>query len=203
MHEFAHAYTAYKFGDPTAYDQGRVTLNPRVHLDVFGTILILIAGFGWARPVPVKASNFKNPRLMSIIVSAVGPVSNLILAVLSILSIYILNETGLLHAGSRGVYAALIHFFYYMWTINMLLFFFNLIPLPPLDGFRIVHELLPLETRIKVDQNLQWGMFIFLLLVFIPPLRAATLDPYLGLSVKLTSSIFAWFGHFFTPLGFI
>ena len=94
VHEFAHAYSAYKFGDRTAYDAGRVTLNPRVHLDVLGTILILVAGFGWAKPVPVNRGRFKYPRLMGIIVSAVGPISNLLIAVLGILAVYILNQTG-------------------------------------------------------------------------------------------------------------
>ena len=80
VHEFAHAYTAYKFGDPTAKDQGRLTLNPIQHLDPLGTILILIAGFGWARPVPVNRRHFKNPRAAGVLVSLMGPVSNLLMA---------------------------------------------------------------------------------------------------------------------------
>ncbi len=79
IHEFAHAYSAYKLGDSTAYQFGRVSLNPMVHLDLFGTIMLLIAGFGWAKPVPVNRGNFKSPRLMGIIVTAAGPLSNLIL----------------------------------------------------------------------------------------------------------------------------
>ncbi|GIQ66932.1 hypothetical protein PACILC2_55000 [Paenibacillus cisolokensis] len=110
VHEFAHAYSAYKFGDHTAYNAGRVTLDPRVHLDVLGTILILIAGFGWAKPVPVNPNRFKRPRLMGVIVSAVGPLSNLALAVLGIFAVYVLNETALLDAGSIGVRKALVHF---------------------------------------------------------------------------------------------
>jgi Zn-dependent proteases len=200
VHEFAHAYSAYKFGDDTAYREGRVTLNPMVHLDLLGSILLLIAGFGWAKPVPVNPSRFRKRRTMSIIVSAVGPLSNLLLAVAGMLILYILNQTGLLHSGSQGVYLAIIHFFYYFISINLLLFIFNLIPLPPLDGYRIVSELLPFRTRYKLDQNAHWGMIIFLLMVFIPPLRAVTLEPILGLSGQLMLWLIDRFDAFFKPV---
>ncbi|EFM12747.1 peptidase M50 [Paenibacillus curdlanolyticus YK9] len=189
VHEFAHAYTAYKFGDMTAYNEGRVTLNPRVHLDFLGTLLIIIAGFGWAKPVPVNPNRFKHPKVMSIIVTAAGPISNLLIAAIGVILVYGLNETGLLHAGSEGVYSALVHFFFYLITMNILLFIFNLIPLPPLDGYRIITNLVPYQLRYKMEQNVQWGMFVFLLLVFIPPLRAVTLDPVLGFQWDIFSFI--------------
>nr|WP_246627871.1 site-2 protease family protein [Paenibacillus oenotherae] len=177
VHEFAHAYSAYKFGDRTAYDAGRVTLNPRVHLDVFGTILILIAGFGWAKPVPVNRGRFKNPRLMGIVVSVVGPLSNLLVAALGMLAVYVLNHFGVLESASTGVYQAIAHFSYYLITLNILLFLFNLLPIPPLDGYRIIQDIVPLHVRHKMDQNAHWGIFIFLLIVFIPQLREVTLTP--------------------------
>nr|WP_225442746.1 site-2 protease family protein [Paenibacillus lycopersici] len=177
VHEFAHAYSAYKFGDRTAYDAGRVTLNPRVHLDMWGTILLLVAGFGWARPVPVNRGRFKYPRLMGIVVSAVGPLSNLLIAVLGIIAVYIINEAGFLEAASTGVRQAIGHFTHYLITINFLLFFFNLIPIPPLDGYRIIQDLVPLRVREQMDQYAQWGIYVFLLIVFVPSLRAETLDP--------------------------
>ncbi|MCR2803195.1 site-2 protease family protein [Paenibacillus soyae] len=189
VHEFAHAYSAYKFGDDTAYREGRVSLNPMVHLDLMGSILLLIAGFGWAKPVPVNASRFKHRRVMSIVVSAVGPLSNLLMAFVGMLLVYVLFATGLMQAGSVGVQDALSVFFFYFITINLLLFVFNLIPLPPLDGYRIVSEFLPLRIRYKVEQNIQWGMLIFLLFVFIPPLRAVTLDPILALRAPLHAGI--------------
>lgn len=200
VHEFAHAYSAYKFGDDTAYNAGRVTLNPMVHLDLFGSILLLIAGFGWAKPVPVNASRFKHPRMMSMVVSAVGPLSNLLLAAISMLIFYLLHETGWLYAGSEGVYMALVHFFFYMISINLLLFIFNLIPLPPLDGYRIISELLPLRVKYKVEQNLHWAMIIFLLFVFIPPLREVTLEPILGLRAPLFNGLIDMFNSLFTPI---
>ncbi|BBH21311.1 zinc metalloprotease [Paenibacillus baekrokdamisoli] len=177
VHEFAHAFSAYKFGDRTAYDAGRVTLNPRVHLDVLGTILLLVVGFGWAKPVPVNRGRFKYPRLMGIVVSAVGPLSNLLIAILGILAVYIVNQTGYIDSASHGVQQAIGHFSYYLIFLNLLLFLFNLIPIPPLDGYRIIQDLVPLKVRLKMDQHVQWGMIIFLLIVFIPALRQHTLDP--------------------------
>ncbi|URN94335.1 MAG: site-2 protease family protein [Candidatus Pristimantibacillus lignocellulolyticus] len=193
VHEFAHAYSAYKFGDDTAYREGRVSLNPMVHLDWLGFILIIIAGFGWAKPVPVRASRFKNPRVMSVIVSLVGPLSNLVLGIISIIAFVILAKTGLLYAGSDGVTNALVLFFGLMIQYNFLLFVFNLIPLPPLDGYRIVSEFLPLRTRYKLDQNAHWGSIIFLLIVFIPPLRAVTITPVLMLGQNMSESIMTFF----------
>jgi Zn-dependent protease len=200
VHEFAHAYSAYKFGDRTAYDAGRVTLNPRVHIDIFGMILLLIAGFGWARPVPVNRSKFKNPRLMGIVVSAVGPLSNLVTAALGILLLYVLNQTGLMDVGSIGVHRAIIHFLYYLITINLMLFIFNLIPIPPLDGYRIIQDLVPLKVRFKMDQNVHWGMFVFLLIIFIPQLRAVTLDPLFSQSSSIIEGLQNFYELFFRPV---
>jgi Zn-dependent protease len=197
VHEFAHAYSAYKFGDDTAYKEGRVTLNPMVHLDIMGTILLLIAGFGWAKPVPVNASRFKHRRIMSVVVSAVGPLSNLLMAVVGMLVVYVLFATGVIQAASPGVQSAILVFFFYFNSINILLFVFNLIPLPPLDGYRIVSEFLPLRLRYKIEQNIQWAMIIFLLFVFIPPLRAVTLDPVLSMQTPIFDGINGWLSSIF------
>ncbi|WP_240633183.1 site-2 protease family protein [Paenibacillus montanisoli] len=200
LHEFAHAYSAYKFGDRTAYDAGRVTLNPRAHLDVMGTILLLVAGFGWARPVPVNRGRFKHPRLMGIVVSAVGPLSNLLTAVVGILLVYLVNESGYLNSASHGVQQAIGHFSYYLITINVLLFLFNLIPVPPLDGYRIIQDLVPLKVRIKMDQHAQWGIFLFLLIVFIPALRRETLDPLFSVWIDIFLFCRDTFEQVFSPV---
>jgi Zn-dependent protease len=197
VHEFAHAYSAYKFGDDTAYKEGRVTLNPMVHLDLMGSILLLVAGFGWAKPVPVNASRFKHRRIMSIVVSAVGPLSNLLMALIGMLIIYGLLATGMVQDASSGAMDAIFVFFSYFITINILLFIFNLIPLPPLDGYRIVSEFLPLRIRYKIEQNIQWAMLLFLLFVFIPPLRAVTLDPILSLQTPLFNGMNDWMQSIF------
>jgi Zn-dependent protease len=181
FHEFAHAYSASKFGDPTAQKLGRVTLNPIAHLDVFGTLLLLIAGFGWAKPVPVNRGNFKHPRLMGIIVSIAGPLSNLILAFIGVLVYYIFNHFGWLDQMSLGSARAVALYLNLHITINLTLFIFNLIPIPPLDGYRIIQDVLPPRASFKLEKYEQYAALLFLLLVFIPPLRRVTLDPILNL----------------------
>lgn len=182
VHEFAHAYFANKFGDPTAKLLGRVTLNPAVHLDVLGTLLLIIAGFGWAKPVPVNRDNFSRPRLMGVIVSAAGPLSNLLLAFLSTIIYFAVVHWGMsgLDANPR-VFEAVRIFFNYMISLNVLLFLFNLIPLPPLDGYRILEDIAPAPLRRKLQQFEQWSIFIFLLILVLPPVRAVTIEPLYGL----------------------
>lgn len=181
VHEFAHAYAAYKFGDPTAKELGRVSLNPRVHLDVLGTILILIVGFGWAKPVPVNRSRFRHPRLMGVVVSAVGPLSNLLLAFIGVALIQLSSANGWLEGASAGVYDAVYLFLRRFVELNLILFIFNLIPLPPLDGYRIIEDLAPTPLRLRMARYEQWGIFVFLLLVFIPPLSRVTIQPLFAL----------------------
>lgn len=178
VHEFSHAYFANKFGDPTARLLGRMTLNPAVHFDFFGIILLLIAGFGWARPVPVNRDNFSRPRLMGIIVSAAGPISNLLLAILGCLVYGLLLGTGVVNSIPSAKGQEAFHLFFSIFTFwNFFLFLFNLIPLPPLDGYRIVEDLAPRSVRGRLQRFEQWAMFLFLLIVFIPALRAYTITP--------------------------
>ncbi|MDR7078654.1 Zn-dependent protease [Neobacillus niacini] len=171
FHEFAHAFVAYKFGDSTAQKQGRLTLNPLKHLDPFGTILIFIAGFGWARPVPVNRFYFKKPRLAGVLVSVAGPLSNLVLALIGFLAGYGLARTGLA-ANFQGFYDFLDIF---NW-LNLVLFVFNLLPFPPLDGYRILEDLAPNDIRAKMTQYEQYGVLIFIIIV-ITPLDQYTIDP--------------------------
>jgi Zn-dependent protease len=181
IHEFAHAYFADKFGDPTPRSMGRVTLNPRVHLDILGTLLIFIVGFGWAKPVLINRANFKKPRLMGIIVSGVGPLSNLLIAFAGLFILFLLGYFGLFDNMNIGVHKAITLFFGYFISLNIVLFLFNLLPLPPLDGYRIVQDLLPLEQRIKLQQYESWAIYFFLLMVFLPPLYNVVLGPLLSL----------------------
>lgn len=185
LHEFAHAYAADKFGDPTPRSMGRVTLNPRVHLDLLGSILILILGFGWAKPVWIKRSNFKHPRVMSIVVAVVGPLSNLLLAFVGMLIVYAIADFIGFDAMSSGVSEAVRVFFKHFILLNMTLFIFNLLPLPPLDGYRILSEFLPLRTRLKVQQYEQWFVYVFLLFIFIPSLYRIVLGPVFDLQLPI------------------
>jgi Zn-dependent protease len=192
FHEFSHAYVAYKFGDPTAKKQGRLTLNPIQHLDPLGTILIFIAGFGWARPVPVNSFFFKKPRLAGVLVSAAGPLSNLILASLGFVIWYSLSKAGT--AASLPVYVP--EFLDLFIQLNIVLFIFNLLPFPPLDGYRIVEDLAPKNLKAKMTKLETYGSLIFLILV-ITPLDQYTIQPIFGYFVP---SVMSGMNEFFYQL---
>ncbi len=134
IHEFAHAWMAWRLGDPTAKDLGRLTLNPLKHLDVLGTLMVFVVGFGWAKPVPVNPYNLRGGRKGMALVAVVGPLSNLALATAVAL---IWRASGFV--GGDVVMNTLLVFIY----LNIALLFFNLIPFPPLDGFRVLLGVLP------------------------------------------------------------
>jgi Zn-dependent protease len=193
VHEFAHAFTAWRFGDDTAKSQGRLTLNPMQHLDPIGTILIFIAGFGWARPVPVNRFFFKKPRLAGISVSFAGPLSNLVMVCLAFIIWYALVATGV--AASFPMFIP--DFLDIFIQLNAVLFIFNLLPLPPLDGYRIVEDLVPREWRPRMTQYESYGMLIFLILV-ITPLDQYTIQPIFNtvlpwLVSGLNEFFYGWF----------
>jgi len=172
LHEFAHARVALAFGDPTARNMGRVSLNPLVHLDPVGTIALLLVGFGWARPVPVNPFNLHPRRLGDMMVSLAGPAMNLALAFAAGGVLRILSATG---ASVSPV----------VWTmlettmvINVILCVFNLIPLYPLDGHHIVRELLPWRTQDRFMRwQLQYGMYGLMILLVVPRMLRAYVNP--------------------------
>ena len=160
VHEFAHAFVAVQLGDPTPRYQGRYTLNPLRHIDPIGAVLILLVGFGWAKPVQWNPRNVTvDPRLASILVSVAGPLSNLVLAFISLLIWQLLG-------GGGGMTAAFLTTFA---SINVLLFVFNLLPIPPLDGSHVLFALLPGDTRQIQFFLMQYGMLIVFAVVFIAP----------------------------------
>lgn len=158
MHEFAHAFAAEKLGDDTAKILGRVTLDPRAHLDPVGTLLLLFAGFGWGRPVPFNPINLKHPKRDAAIISFAGPLSNFLLAILFSSLIHILSLA--------GTYPLFTSLFYLIVFYNLVLGFFNLIPVHPLDGFKVVNGFLPEHLSVQWIQTSQYGIFILLLLIF-------------------------------------
>lgn len=168
IHELAHAVTADRMGDPTPRRQGRISLNPLVHLDPFGTIALLVAGFGWAKPVMVNPMNFRmNPRTGMAIVAAAGPLSNIIMAVLFAVPF----QLGLVRftMSSPGALPSLDMLLSQFVLINLILAFFNLIPIPPLDGYKILIGILPPEMGYRLQPLEQYGFLILLGAIFFLP----------------------------------
>ncbi len=149
-HEWAHGYAAYKMGDPTARNLGRLTLNPLKHLDLVGTLCMFVVGFGWAKPVPINARRFDNPRKGMAVTAVAGPLANIILSFVGLLLYHIclaVVDSSTLYYSSNNfqtnlIFALLIflNLFHYL---NLSLAIFNLIPIPPLDGSRIFYIFLP------------------------------------------------------------
>jgi Zn-dependent protease len=158
LHEFAHAAVADALGDPTPREAGRVTLNPLAHLDVFGTLMIFIAGFGWAKPVPVKTHLLLWPRLGSFLVSAAGPLTNLLLAVLALLA---LKYNPTMPVGSSKWFQTAV-------ALNVTLAVLNILPLPPLDGGHLLEAVLPRRLLPAYEQFVPYGMVLLILLVMNP-----------------------------------
>lgn len=172
VHEFAHAFVAYKFGDETAKRQGRLTLNPLRHLDPIGTLLIFIAGFGWARPVPVNRFFFKRPRLAGVLVSVAGPISNILMVAIGFALWYGI----FIRVLPEDLAASTADFLNIFIQINAMLFVFNLLPIPPLDGYRIIEDLVSADLRAKMIGFEKYGVLIFLILV-LTPLDQYTIGP--------------------------
>lgn len=172
FHELAHGFVAYRLGDTTAKSQGRLSLNPLHHLDPIGTLCLLFVGFGWAKPVPVNPyALHKKPHSGMAWVAAAGPASNLCMALLGgiFMLIYLrtigygwLFETGFTFELYLGL------FFMYFIQINIVLMVFNLIPVPPLDGSRIVSAFLPSGARMRYNMIERYGTLIMLLLCVVP-----------------------------------
>lgn len=187
IHESAHGYAAYKLGDPTAHNLGRITLNPVKHFDLFGFLSMLIFHIGWAKPVPIFTRNFRNPRRDMAITGAAGPLSNLALAILHLLILRIVMfcipepiikeaaecfmalATGEAYVGSLGfTVLAIIVFLLYMGVVlNVMLAIFNLIPIPPFDGSRIFYAFLPPKLYFGVMKYERYIMIAFIFLFFL------------------------------------
>jgi Zn-dependent protease len=189
FHEFGHAWMAWKCGDDTALSQGRVSLNPLVHIDPIGTVIVPLllifmapGGFfaGWAKPVPVNPYNLKNPRLDDIMVTLAGPWMNLLLAIV-ILGVarlgYIVHSHGLVEVCFNWAH------------LSLLLCFFNLLPIPPLDGSQVARSLIGMSYE-TYQQIARYGIFVLILVLQIPAVQQ-TLD---SLTTRSWVAIAGWYG---------
>jgi Zn-dependent protease len=172
VHEFSHALVAYRLGDGTAKMFGRLTLNPIVHLDPYGSLLLvasaLLGGFfiGWAKPTPVNPSMLRGGRRAEAWVAAAGPASNLVMAVLAALALRLMVALGLVSSDATLFVANVVYIFV---LINVALFVFNLIPIPPLDGSKVMFALMNPRTVWQIRPKLeQWGFLILIVVMIVP-----------------------------------
>ena len=179
FHEFAHGYAADRLGDPTPRRAGRLTLNPLAHLDPLGTILLVLTGFGWAKPVPIDPGNFPDWRRGLITVAAAGPIANVVLAILFGLPF----KLGLVAVGSPLARPLFVIVF-----INAVLAVFNLIPVPPLDGSKIMIGLLPGQLGLAYARLQAYGVLILIALISFRITDLLVLPPLLWL-VQLATGL--------------
>ena len=189
VHEVAHGFVADRLGDPTARRLGRLTLNPLPHIDPLGALAFVLAGFGWAKPVPVNAHNLKRPMRDMALVAAAGPLSNFVLAFVALLALGLLGpylETPLLADPALGVLR-------YIYLFNLGLAIFNLIPLPPLDGGHFLPYFLPRGSWTLLRRLEQYGPLILLVLLmsgatryFMTPLFVVMNTLFIGLVRLIT-----------------
>jgi Zn-dependent protease len=176
VHEWAHGYVAYRLGDPTAKNEGRLTLNPLAHLDPIGTLVFIIAGFGWGKPVPIDPRYFRNVRRDSALTSLAGPASNFILAWIAFILFLAVSggsvrgsAMGLLQMQTNGnpFYELIIQVLASSIFVNLVLMAFNLLPIAPLDGSKIIHPFIPAQYEEMYHEFMRRGpIFLVLLLVF-------------------------------------
>ncbi|MGE5627738.1 MAG: site-2 protease family protein [Solirubrobacterales bacterium] len=185
FHEFAHAFVADKLGDKTPKFQGRLTLNPFVHIDILGFIMIMLIGFGWAKPVQTNPSAYKNYYKDDLKVSIAGPMANLIVAFLGSILVVIFYKLGLLSlAGSGNISLILTSILLEIISINCMLFVFNLIPLPGLDGFHVLRDIFP-SFFYKISDSIYRYQLIILLIFVATPIASFVVGVPVGFLYKM------------------
>lgn len=177
FHECAHAWMAWRLGDSTAADQGRLTLNPLVHLDPFGLLMMAFGPMGWAKPVPVFAGNLRNPDRDMMLVSAAGPASNIALALLFAGAWHGLMLLDPMHFHTNVAVKSVHDMVLTFVLVNVGLAVFNMIPIGPLDGAKVLSYFLPWRQREAFESLNQYGMFILLAIIMIDPLKDLVLAP--------------------------
>lgn len=167
FHEWAHGYSAYRLGDNTAKYDGRLSMNPLDHIDPIGTLMLLLVGFGWAKPVPINTRNFKKPRRDIAITSLAGPLMNFIVAFISVLLMVLCEYVFARISVSVATYTVITNIFFYSAMFNIGLGTFNLIPLPPLDGSNILMCILPNKLAMEYSKIKYYSHYIFIALIIL------------------------------------
>lgn len=187
LHECAHAYTAHRLGDDTARERGRLTLDPIAHIDIMGAGLLFFFGFGWAKPVPVDPRNFKDRRLGMMLTAIAGPLSNLIAAFLGIIAYRLIGASQFIDYASGYILRDGETMYYVAWmlyvfvVINLNLCLFNLVPVPPLDGSRVLGYFLPprAELWLMRNQRVFYGIMMLLMITGILSLPLSFLNHWI------------------------
>lgn len=172
VHELAHGLVAYKLGDNTAKNKGRLSFNPLAHLDPIGTVMIFLFGIGYAKPVPINIAKFKNPKKGMALVALAGPVSNILMAFVSVFLCYLTTFFIVQTASTSAIVDGVAMFFSYSASINITLAVFNLLPIPPLDGSRVLNSVLPYKQYYKFMQYEKYIMIGLFVLLFLGVLDA-------------------------------
>ena len=187
LHELAHGFTAYALGDRTAKEMGRLTLNPIKHIDIFGLLMMVIFKFGWAKPVPVNMYNFKKPKWGMAITAIAGPLLNVVLAVV-VMFIYGLVIGALGGAEPSGAVEIIVNIIYITAYLSVALAIFNFIPIPPLDGSKVLFSLLPERAYDKLMRYERYGMILLIIFINIDTFFNTTI--FSGTVGRLTESLF-------------
>ena len=189
FHEMCHGLMAYALGDPTARWAGRLTLNPLKHIDVIGLIMLAVVRFGWAKPVPVDMRNFKNPKAGMAATALAGPVGNVLLSAVALM-LYAVCEFYFRLSGSEGLYY-LVQFFLYTAAISAGLAVFNLLPVPPLDGSKVLFSVLTDKWYLRLMHYERYGSFALMALLLLGVLDGPLSTMRTGM-LDLLSSVCLW-----------
>jgi Zn-dependent protease len=184
FHELAHGYTAWKLGDPTAKDQGRLTMNPLKHLDPFGVLAFFIMKIGWAKPVPVNPGYFRDPQKGMLLTALAGPVANLLLAVISAMLVKILAAIPITSQFMFNLINPMFDMIAASVWINVMLAVFNCLPIPPLDGSKVLMGVLPAEQAASYARLEPYG-FIILLVLFYMGILGKVIMPIINFTVGI------------------